>query len=185
MSFEKEHIDKIIKSKMDNLEIVPDDILWNNLEKTLLKNKTNAIRTKIVGAGVLVVGLCVAWFLYHAHSKEELKNKQNDLVDSIQQQVKSDSIVIHKSTLAVKSNNKSLVEQNQNSDELESASQPVQDSVDKVKVIVNTSIAVDTVPQKAPPAEKVVVKKVIKKPVYVVQQDTIFKVDTLSKKKKR
>ena len=184
MSFEEEHIDKIIKSNMDNLEIIPDEKSWDNLEKILLKNKSNSIRNKIGFISIILIfGLLIAWIFNHKNAKSE-SNKKN--IDSIAylKRSKPDLVAIDVSATAAKSKKcKSVVDQNQKTIELQLPNQIVQDSVDKINA--NEVIVVDTAHSKSVPAKNVVVKKVIKKPVYVVQQDTIFKVDTLSKKKKR
>jgi len=185
MSFEEEHIDKIIKSNLDDLEIIPDDSSWDNLEKILLKGKSNSIRNKIgiVSVIILMLGFFIVWSFNHTNSKSVLNKKNIDSVGNMQL-IEPDSVTIDKSTTTDKSrNNKSSVYQNQKTIELELTGPIVQDSVDKINE--NAVIAVDTANPKAIPVQNVVIKRVIKKPMYVVQQDTIFKVDTLSKKKKR
>jgi len=185
MSFEEEHIDKIIKSNLDDLKIIPDDSSWDNLEKILLKSKSNSIRNKIgiVSVIILILGFFIVWSFNHTNSKSILNKKNIDSVGNMQL-FETDSVTIDKSTTTDKSkNNKSSVYQNQKTIELELTGPTEQDSVDKENE--NAVISLDTTHPKAVPAEKIVVKKVIKKPMYIVQQDTIFKVDTLSRKKKR
>jgi len=185
MSFEEEHIDKIIKSNLDDLKIIPDDSSWENLEKILLKSKSNSIRNKIgiVSVITLILGFFIIWSFNHTSSKSILNKKNIDSVGNLQL-IDPDSVVIDESATTDKSkNNKSVVYQNQKTIELELTSPIVQDSVDKENA--NNIVVVDTAHPKAVTVQNVVIKRVIKKPVYVVRQDTIIKVDTLSKKKKR
>ncbi len=193
MSFDEKHIDKSIKSKMDNVKIAPPSEVWGNIEGALLKNKIIVRRNKIIGTAATVVTTVVVATLLIIFLSADKKNK----IKPYRQEIHTaDSIIISDTTTRTSITSNTTVSKQENTSKQKNAIQNNR-SVGKIKTIdnndfvatapvetVNTPVQADTSTVKTAPAEKVVVKKVIKKPVYIVQQDTIYKVDTLSKKKK-
>ena len=185
MSFEENHIGKSIKSKMDNFEIVPPEDVWDNIESALLKNKAIIRRNRIIGATgiVIVLALMVYTFLRFYKNAPKQEGKEMHPATKIHS---SDSVLSNTDHSAEGNMNKkeSFIQQKNSVNEIESKDENKIDTVFQTET-ANLMLHADTIPQNTTPAEKVVIKKVIKKPVYIVQQDTIYKVDTLSKKKKR
>lgn len=185
MSFEEKYIGKSIKSKMDNFEIVPPEDVWNNIEGVLLKNQAIVRRNKIIGAVVAVVLVSVLCLFFNFNKKNSVQKNVPENQPSPSSVNITDTAISTTGTSAQGGLHKreNIRQQNNSIDKIELIDEKNMDTavqIEPATVKLNT----DTIPQHTPPAEKVVVKKVIKKPVYIVQQDTIYKVDTLSKKKK-
>lgn len=184
MSFEEKHIGKSIKSKMDNFEIIPPEGVWDNIEGVLLKNKAIVMRNRIIGAMVTIVLVSLLYAFFNFNKKNAVKQDKQEIqsADSINM---SDTIISNAAFLVQgnMSKKENFVQQNNVVDKIELKDKNKIDTAVQTET-ANVKLIVDTIVEKKLPAEKVVVKKVIKKPVYIVQQDTIYKVDTLSKKKK-
>lgn len=185
MSFEEEHIGKSIKSKMDNFEIVPPEDVWDNIEGVLLKNKAIVIRNRIIGAIATTVVVASLLYLFFGFNKKNAVKKDEPEIQSSSSVNVSDTAISNTDFSVQGSTNKkgNVIQQTNSGDSIELKDEKKIDTVVQIAT-ENVKLNPDTIPQNIPPAEKVVVKKVIKKPVYIVKQDTIFKVDTLSKKKK-
>ena len=185
MSFEEKYIGKSIKSKMDNFEIVPPEDVWNNIESVLLKNQAIVRRNRIIGAVVTIVLVSLLCIFFNF-------NKNNSVQQDVPENQSSPSSVNITDTVISKTGSsaqggihkkENSSQQNNSVDKIELKDEKNMDTAVLIEP-ATVKLNPDTIPQHTPPAEKVVVKKIIKKPVYIVQQDTIYKVDTLSKKKK-
>jgi hypothetical protein len=189
MSFEEEHIDKVIKSKMDNFEIVPPEELWDNIEGALLKNKTIVKRNRIIAAvaAIVIVALLVVFLEFNKKNQTKQDEPKIQSADSTNIfDTTTFAVKISDTTSSIRDNTAKkeiMIQKKSSVNKIESKEQNDFLTTNLIEP-ANTAIMVDTIPEKIIPVEKVVVKKVIKKPVYVVQQDTIYKIDTLSKKKK-
>jgi hypothetical protein len=175
---------------MDNFEIVPPESVWDNIEGVLLKNKAIVRRNRIIGAAVATIVLVsLLYMFFNFNKKNEVKPGEPEIQSSPSSVNIYDTVISNTanagSSVQGSTNKGHVIQQNNSGNNIELKDKNKIDTavlVEKANIKLNT----DTIPQNTPPAEKekVVVKKIIKKPVYIVQQDTIYKVDTLSKKKK-
>lgn len=196
MSSEENTFDKIIKSKMEGYEILPEEDFWNSIESAVARKRKIYRLVKVISvAFIVVIG---SYFLY----KKKVSNSS-----PVSNQVNEGTLVVpSKDQGNVESQLKGVSQLNQTkqvdqSQEYSSKQQIIQreEQLDSTSInrsarqeeslkegaFVHTLSNPDSLHTPSTPVEKTVPKKVVKKPVYIVQQDTIFKVDTLKVKKKK
>jgi|GEM_PF-5138090 len=186
MNSDKKNIDKIIKAKIGDHEMLPDDDSWNSIEASLAKK--NKFRN--IYPGIVVVAVCIVSLLlfYKYNDKEQAPSSDLIKADSIQHQTNylPDNRIKQKEHLK-EMNAPSCILKDQiinhtiKNDSLQekvllsrdSLTQPVKE----IAVIKDTSAVISA------PIKNTVHKKIVKKPVYIIQQDTIYKIDTLKRKR--
>lgn len=196
MSSKENTFDKIIKSKMEGYEILPEEDFWNSIESAVSRKRKIYRLVKVISvAFIVVIG---SYFLYKktVSNSSSSSNEVNEgsLVAPIKDQVNFET----QSKNASQSNQTHQIDQSQEylskqqimhrEEQLDSTSinrNVSQEESFKEGAFVHTLGNPDSLNIQSTPIEKAVPKKVVKKPVYIVQQDTIFKVDTLKVKKKK
>lgn len=184
MNSDKNNIDKLIKTKVGDHEMMPDDDVWNSIEASiLLKNKYKYIYKGITITGVVaIVSMCI----FYLCTKKD--NPQSNIQeDSIRAQpTYSAGNIVVKQQLS-EPNAASYISKNEIinhslvNDSLQVAAQQPLDSLIQpaTAIVVNN----DTSTFVSVPIQSKIVKKVVKKPLYVIQQDTIYKIDSLKRRK--
>ncbi len=187
MNSDKRNIDKIIKVKIENHEMIPDDALWESIEASIIyKNKSRGIYK-----GLIIAAVCITLIVlfYTFRNTEKASSDTAPETDPVKQQMhyspagetipqtdikesQSESSYISKDVLI----NHSTI-----NDSLQTGITISNDSLiphaKEMVVSTDTSAFIST------PIKNIVTKKVIKKPLYVIQQDTIYKIDTLKRRK--
>ncbi len=196
MSSKENTFDRIIKSKMEGYEILPEEDFWNSIESAVSRKRKIYRFVKVIS--VVFIVIIGSYFLYkktvsNSSSSSNEVNEGTLVVPS-----KDQGNVESQSKIVSQSNQVYQVDQSQEylskqqimhrEEQLDSTSINKNVSLKesfKEGTFVNTLGNPDSLHIHSTPVEKQVPKKVVKKPVYIVQQDTIFKVDTLKVKKKK
>lgn len=185
MNSDKNKIDKLIKAKIGDHEMMPDAGLWNLIEPALItKNKFGYIYKGITLLAVVIVSTCI-FYLYSDTDKVQSSNPVK--VDSFKQQATylTDSITnehkINESSAASYISKEAVINCSLKNDSLKAIAQQPHDSV--IQPVTEIVVSKDTSAFVSVPIQNKVVKKVVKKPIYVIQQDTIYKIDSLKRRR--
>lgn len=189
MNSKENPFDKIMKSKMENYEVLPDEDFWDNIESTMVRKK-NMFYIR----GILLISsiILIAFFVFKRYSATDAVKSE-----APEKTIKSTTMpegALEKSSedqqsLAVPVNKKNKFA------EVASAQAEIS-TIDSIKNVpamegnkdyssINAVTVADTVNTKTLATQNNMPKKVVKKPVYIIKQDTIYKVDTLKTKKKK
>ena len=205
MSSKENTFDKIIKSKMEDYEILPDEDFWNNIESAVSRRRGAYRLVKITSVALIVV--IASYFLYKRVVSISSSNstKQNEVNEGSSLMPGFD---IHKENGDPQSKNvceplskTSTLSQREETQEYLSKQQVIQrkeqlDSISTNKISIqeqdfkeetfgSSLNNPDSLKAKSTSIENAVPKKVVKKPVYIIRQDTIYKIDTLKVKKRK
>ncbi len=192
MNSKENPFDKIMKSKMENYEVLPDEDFWGNIESTMVRKK-NMFYIRIV---LLICSIMlIAFFVFKRYSTadtvkpEELEKttspaalpegtgengsgaQQNQALPVNQKSQRESAEILSKqaiiTNLVDSIKNVSVTEEN------------------KENLSTQAAVVADTTNVKISAPTNNTPKKVVKKPVYIIKQDTIYKVDTLKTKRKK
>lgn len=183
--------DKIMKTKMESYEVLPDEDFWDNIESTMVR-KRNMFYIRIV---LLICSIIlIAFFAFKRYStadtiKPEELEKTTNPTALPEGTGENSSGAQQNQALPVKQKSQ------RESAEILSTQAITTNAVDSIKNISVTeenkenssthAVVVDTTNVKVSTPTNNTPKKVVKKPVYIIKQDTIYKVDTLKTKKKK
>jgi len=186
MNSDKNNIDKFIKAKIEHQEMMPDVDLWNSIEASLItKNKFGYIYKGITVLAVAII--CTGIFYLYTNTKKSEPNSSIQ-IDPIKEEILSPTD--NKNALqkqlsepnpASYISKESIINHSKNSDSIQTAAGYSRDSI--IHPATAIEVSKDTSAFISVPIEKKVVKKVVKKPVYVIQQDTIYKIDSLKRRR--
>lgn len=192
MNSKENPFDKAMKSKMENYEVLPDENFWDNIESTMVRKK-NMFYIRII---LLICSIILIAFLGFK------KYSTADAVKSEEPEKTTTPAALPEGAVdggsGAQQNQTAPVNQKYKSESSGVLStQPITtNAVDSIKNVsvtegnedhANTTAAAvaDTTNVKASVTTTNTPKKVVKKPVYIIKQDTIYKVDTLKTKKKK
>lgn len=182
---QNQEFDSVFKNKLESFEMPPDDASWDAINQQMNKKRWLK-RTAYFSALVILVGLLSQLF-----TKEE-KTKEKQTIDSVQTNpteapsseditipIQGHSINDKQNPISTSSSSTSIQTPSKETTTVEQTPTPISPTKDSViTTTATTTPKADTV---ATP-KVVVVKK--KKPVYIIQQDTIVKTDTVQVKKR-
>lgn len=200
MNSKENQFEKIIKSQMENYEVVPEEDFWNTIELTIVRKQR--IRNLVKGVSISFIVILISVFAYRKiTSAASIKSEPvNETIIESSSSVSGDQT--HKETESKpqmnhaedQKNSKNGGENSLLKEQVTTTSTTASDSVSNAlttqqtinnKSFTGSSDTIHSSNTKAAVPENVIPKKVVKKPVYIIQQDTIYKVDTLKVKKKK
>lgn len=198
MYSDKHKIDKLIKERIGDHEMMPDDDLWNSIEASVAGRSSYRYIYKCILIAAVVGVVCMGIFKLITHT-DTTQSTSTELTSQIiadtiekqtgnssdykstEQQAPESNTASHVSSTASQVSKEEVIKNPLKNDPLQAVPQQPLDTVtqpEKALTVNNDTSTFISIPEK-----KTVVKKVVKKPVYIIQQDTIYKIDSLKRRK--